>query len=108
MGLDYRFSYFFSQLGWAAPTVIAVAVIAVLALMRRDEGLWWKLVIAGAAALLLGQAVSLIGNVFIYEMAPAVGAWWIVTIPATLLHLVGLSLFGAGAIVGRRGQVATR
>ncbi|WP_068261293.1 hypothetical protein [Janibacter limosus] len=108
MGLDYRFTYLLTQVGWALPTTIAVLVIAAIALVRRDEGLWWKLVVGGALALLLGHVVSILGNALIVQMSYGHQLYWLISVPSLILNVAGISLLGAGAITGRRGQVATR
>ncbi|GAA8849721.1 hypothetical protein DUHN55_31170 [Helicobacter pylori] len=58
MGLDFAFRHLITQVGWAAPLAITALVIGGWALLRRDEGMWWKLVVGGVAALLGAGAVS--------------------------------------------------
>lgn len=106
MGLDHRFTLLLTQLGWTAPKVIVVLVIAAIAVVRRDSGSWWKLVVAGAACAALGSLVSVLGTFVIYGLEQGYRWHWLVSIPAAVLQLVGLALLGAGAIVGRRGTAA--
>ena len=58
MGLDVAFRHLITQVGWAAPLAVAALVIGGWALLRRDEGVWSKLVVDGVAALLADGAVS--------------------------------------------------
>ena len=58
MGLDVAFRHLITQVGWAAPLAVAALVIGGWALLRRDEGMWWKLVVDGVAALPAAGAVS--------------------------------------------------
>ena len=58
MGLDVAFRHLITQVGWAAPLAVAALVIGGWALLRRDEGMWWKLVVDGVAALPAADAVS--------------------------------------------------
>lgn len=108
MGLDYRFTYLLTQIGWALPMTIAVIVIAAIALMRRDEGLWWKLVVGGALTLVLGQVVSVLGNFLVVQVSYRHELYWLISIPSLVLHVFGISLLGAGALTGRRGQAVAR
>ena len=104
LDLDHRFSILISQLGWSLPTTIAVLAIAVIAIMRRDEGLWWKLVVAGAACIVISTVVSLLGTLVIHGINYRLA--WLAAVPALVLDVVGIALIGAGAITGRRPERA--
>lgn len=106
MGLDHRITLLLTQLGWTAPTVIVVLVVAVIAVVRRDCGSWWKLVVAGAACTVIGSLVSVLGTFVIYGLEQGYRWHWIVSVPAAALQLAGLALLGAGALAGRPGTPA--
>lgn len=107
MGLDFAFRHLITQVGWAAPLAITALVIGGWALLRRDEGMWWKLVVGGVAALLAAQAVSVVGTFMLYQLDGFYRAYWIVSLPTLVLNVVGLALLGAGAVSGRRGTPGT-
>ncbi|WP_162786712.1 hypothetical protein [Janibacter anophelis] len=107
LDLDHRISILITQLGWSLPTTIAVLVIAGIAVMRRDEGLWWKLVVAGAACLVLATVVQVLGTFVVYGFDQGYRLTWLAGVPALVLDVVGIALIGAGAITGRRRE-ATR
>lgn len=104
------FSVLLAQIGWAVPVTTTVVVIAVIATVRRDTGSWWKLVLAGAVALVLGQCVAVVGAVVIYSMpySSARIASFLAAGGGILLQVIGLALLGAGAIVGRRAPKEVR
>lgn len=108
MGLDHQFTYLLTQLGWSLPAMVTVAVIGVIALVRRDAGLWWKLVVSGAAVLVIGQLMSAFGTLLIMQLDRGYQFHWLVSAPALLLNVVGLGLLGAGAVTGRRAPTTTR
>lgn len=105
MDLDNSFSVLIYQLGWSLPTCLTVVVIAVVAVVRRDAGLWWKLVVAGAALTLLAQVINVLGTVALVQ-AGAYQAQWAVSMITVALNVAALALIGSGAVVGRRGAVA--
>lgn len=107
MDLDQRLSLLVGQLGASLPT-LCVVVIAVIAFIRRDDGLWWKLVVAGAATLVLGTLVSVLGTFVVYGLDHGYRLTWLITIPTVLINAAGLALIGAGALVGRGSRAVTR
>lgn len=107
MGLDFAFRHLITQVGWAAPLAITALVIGGWALLRRDEGMWWKLVVGGVASLLAAQAVSIMGTFIFYQIDVVSRPYWIVSLPTLALRVVGLALLGAGAVSGRRGTQGT-
>lgn len=106
LDLDHRLSILISQLGWSLPTKIAVLAIAVIAIMRRDQGLWWKLVVAGAACLVLATVVQVLGTFVVHGFDNGYRLTWLAGAPALVLNVVGIALIGAGAITGRRRETA--
>lgn len=106
MGLDTSLSLFAYQLAWTLPTCLTVVVIAAVAIVRRDAGVWWKLVVAGAAVLLVGQVINVVGTVALYQ-AELYRVQWVVSLASVVLNVIALALIGAGAVVGR-GRKAAR
>ncbi|WP_282070616.1 hypothetical protein [Janibacter hoylei] len=97
-----------TRLAWSLPVAITATVIAVLALVRRDDGQWWKFVIAGCAALLLAQLVGLLGTTLLLTNHDFHRFQWITSIPTLVLDVLALGLLAAGAFTGRRPTVTPR
>lgn len=105
MGLDHQITFLATQIAWSLPVLITVVVIGAIAVVRRDGALWWKLVVGGAAAIVLAQLVSSLGTFLIAQLDNGYRFYWVASAPAVLLNVVGLALLGAGAISGRRQGV---
>ena len=97
-----------TRLAWSLPVAITATVIAVLALVRRADGQWWKCVIAGCAALLLAQLVGLLGTTLLLANHDFHRFQWITSIPTLVLDVLALGLLAAGAFTGRRPTVTAR
>ncbi|KRE36089.1 hypothetical protein ASG73_15670 [Janibacter sp. Soil728] len=108
MGLDHRLSFLLQQLAWDLPVILITVVAGVLVVLRRDGGLWWKLALVGLVAITAGQLVGTFGFFAVSGLDGGYRYSWVASVPALVLNLAGLGLLAAGAIVGRRGQVAAR
>lgn len=108
MGTDHQITYLLTRFAWALPVVLTVLTIGVVTVVRRDAGLWWKLVLGGVAALVVGQTVSAVGLSVLSLIDEGYRYGLVVSVPAVLLQVLGLALLGAGAITGRRGQAESR
>lgn len=94
-----------SQLPYLVPPMLVVLVLGALALARRDHGAWWKLVLAGCAALVASTVWDVMANQLVLSLGlPHRSLFWLIAVPSVLLRAAGLALLGAGALVGRRQQ----
>lgn len=101
MGLDTTVSVLAFQLLWSLPACITVIVIALVAVVRRTDGAWWKLVVAGAGVILLAQVVNVLGTVVVAH-GELYRVQWVVSLVTVVLNVVALALIGSGAVAGRR------
>lgn len=101
MGIDDELTWALQALLWNLPWFIVAVVAVVLALVRRDEGLWWKLVLAGGVCLGLAQIASA-AQLLVIHNAHGRALVGVAGLPAALLNLSAVGLLLAGAFVGRR------
>lgn len=93
---------FFSRLLWSLPITITAVVIGIIAIVRRDDRLWWKLVLAGAICLVLAQLVGVVVTVLLVSNGGFHHLQRLLSVPTIALDVAALGLLGAGALSGRR------
>lgn len=95
-----------TQLVYVLPTLLVLLVVAALVLTRRDEGSWWRLGLGGVAVLALDALAQLAAPTVFLSADGRTEVYQLYSFLQLLLHLVGIGLLGAAAVVGRRARQA--
>lgn len=91
-----------TSVAYTTPALLVLLVVGVLAVLRRDDGVWWRLVVAGVAVLVL-QALFGATLPYLFARAGGVSSYRFFALVGQLFYLAGIGLIGAGAVLGRRG-----
>lgn len=87
---------------WSLPVILVGLATVALALLRRDSGLWWKLVLAGGALLVANSLLSLGQQTLITGGQVDISLLRLLGIGQTVLLVTAFGLIVAGALVDRR------
>lgn len=86
---------------WQLPWVAAAIALIVIAFVKRDGGVWWKLLAAAGGVVLVEQVWNVVRPLVF--SGGSVLPFWVWTLPNFLLGLLTLALLAGAAATNRRG-----